>query len=148
MTINKLFADDLEVTIEVCRSGGNITILQNRKLKTIRHFNLKVLSTLKSHCFLQKDYPTGWLSSSHYPSLPSSIHEVGTPSFLLLISRPPHLLSPGLYPETQNFSLLFKENTSLLSLPWILTHSGHVLIQQKCYVKWPKCFKCHMIWLC
>lgn len=40
-----------------------------------------------------------------------------------------------------NFSLLFKQNTSLFSLPLSLIYSGHVFTEPKCSIKWIKCFK-------
>lgn len=86
---------------------------------TIRHLDLKSSSPLSAKGI------SHWTTSSlGFHSLPSFSHKVGNPS--LLISRPPQLLSPGLHPETQNIFHL-RQSNSLLSLPWRLAHSGHVL---------------------
>ena len=118
---------------------GNATILQSRKLATIRHLDLKSSSPLSAK------------GTSHWPTflvrlpLPSLLQPRSWQHFSsFLISRPPQLLSPGLHPETQNIFPL-KQNNSLLSLSWSLVHSGHALRQPKFSIKWITYFKCHMI---
>ena len=106
---------------------------------TIRHLDLKSSSPLSAKGISL--WPT---SSLGFHSFPSFSHKVGNPSLLFLISRPPQLLSPGLHPETQNIFHL-RQNNSLLSLPWRLAHSGHVLRQSRCSTKWITCFKCLLI---
>ena len=103
---------DLEITNGVCGSRVNTTILWSRELKTTRHLDLK-----SAHFFLHKEYLTGQLSSSGYPSPPAFSHEAGTHLFYFsyLQTPPPAALFRAIS-RNPKFVPLFKQNNSLLSL--------------------------------